>query len=220
MQMLNNDDLEDTKSSLRAIFVSCVLLVLAIVIAYFFLHISSLSLVTIKMIDIPVPPGKNHTQGRALDHRELSPSQGASAYVGKEAKITIHREEVLTELHKNEEIVEVVEEEPQEIYLTGPGLDATKGTIQGPSGKETYYNLDMTSVISKMREKGFDSETYPYWIRGDGVKMLGNYVMVAANLNTRPKGTILETSLGAGIVCDTGVFAETDATQIDIATNW
>lgn len=220
MQMLNNDDLEDTKSSLRAIFVSCVLLVLAIVIAYFFLHISSLSLVTIKMIDIPVPPGKSHTQGRALDHRDLSPSQGASAYEGKEAKITIHREEVLTELHKNEEIVEVVEEEPQEIYIPGPGLTATKGVIQGPSGKETYYNLDMTAVISTMRAKGFDSETYPYWIRGDGVKMLGNYVMVAANLNTRSKGTILETSLGTGIVCDTGGFAETDAAQIDIATNW
>ena len=172
------------------------------------------------MIHNPVLPGKDRMQGRALNHRELSPGQGSSIFEGREAKITIHQEEVLTELYKNEEIVEVVKEENQVIYTAGSGLNASKGTIQGPSGKETYYNLDMTGVISTMRANGFDSETYPYWIRGDGVKMLGNYVMVAANINTRPKGTILETSLGTGIVCDTGGFAETDATQIDIATNW
>lgn len=43
-----------------------------------------------------------------------------------------------------------------------------------------------------------------YWIRKDGVKMLGNYVIVAANLKTFPKGSIVETSLGKGLVCDTG----------------
>ena len=44
--------------------------------------------------------------------------------------------------------------------------------------------------------------------------------MVAANLDLRPKGTILDTSLGKGIVCDTGSFAKTNKTQIDIAVTW
>ena len=75
----------------------------------------------------------------------------------------------------------------------------------------------MSGVISIMRSIGNND---PYWIREDGVKMLGNYVMIAANLNIRPRGSLVETSLGTGIVCDTGGFAEKDQTQIDIAVNW
>jgi hypothetical protein len=59
-----------------------------------------------------------------------------------------------------------------------------------------------------------------YWVREDGVKMLGPYVMVAANLNTRPRGTVVETSLGLGIVCDTGDFAKKNPMALDIATDW
>ena len=50
--------------------------------------------------------------------------------------------------------------------------------------------------------------------------MFGNYVMVAANLNLRPRGSLVQTSLGMGIVCDTGTFARRNPTQIDIATSW
>ena len=50
--------------------------------------------------------------------------------------------------------------------------------------------------------------------------MLGNYIMIAANLQLRPRGTIVDTSLGKGIVCDTGGFAKNNPTQIDIAVNW
>jgi 3D (Asp-Asp-Asp) domain-containing protein len=71
-----------------------------------------------------------------------------------------------------------------------------------------------------MRSLGYSAEEYPYWVRSDGCKMLGNYIMVAANLSIRPKGTIVQTSLGAGIVCDTGGFASSNAYQLDIATNW
>ena len=59
-----------------------------------------------------------------------------------------------------------------------------------------------------------------YWVRDDGVKMLGKYVMIAANLNIRPRGSLVPTSLGMGIVCDTGGFASKNPTQIDIATSW
>lgn len=103
---------------------------------------------------------------------------------------------------------------------TGDKLSKSKGTIVGPSGKETYYNLNMTSIVSAMRKAGYSEEEYPYWIREDGVKMLGGYVMVAANYEIRPKGTIIESSLGYAIVCDTGGFAKRNPTQIDVAVNW
>ena len=99
----------------------------------------------------------------------------------------------------------------------GPVLTASAGTITGPSGKETYYNLNMSGVVSIMRSLGNTDE---YWVRDDGVKMLGDYVMVAANLDVHPRGSLVETSLGMGIVCDTGSFASGNATQLDIAVSW
>ena len=99
----------------------------------------------------------------------------------------------------------------------GPVLSKSRGTITGPSGKETYYNLNMSGVVRIMRRMGNTDE---YWVRDDGVKMLGDYVMVAANLNIRPRGSLIETSLGTGIVCDTGGFASRNPTQLDIAVTW
>lgn len=105
--------------------------------------------------------------------------------------------------------------EPQEYHLT-----KSAGVFSGPSGKETYYNLDMSGVISIMRSMGYSEDDYPYWVRDDGCKMFGDYIMIAANLSIRPKGTLVETSLGTGIVCDTGGFAYSNPTQIDIAVTW
>lgn len=99
----------------------------------------------------------------------------------------------------------------------GSVLTPSAGVNYGPSGKETYYNLDMSGVVSIMRGMGNNDN---YWVRGDGAKMLGDYVMVAANLNVHPRGSLVETSLGTGIVCDTGSFAYGNATQLDIATSW
>lgn len=96
-------------------------------------------------------------------------------------------------------------------------LTRQKGIFDGPSGKETYYNLPMGRVVKYMEDLGYD---YRYWVRGDGVKMYGDYVMVAADLSIRPKGTLVQTSLGMGIICDTGAFVETNSCQLDIATNW
>lgn len=100
-------------------------------------------------------------------------------------------------------------------------LTAIKGVNYNINGnKETWYNLNMHGVICIMRRMGFSEEEYPYWVRDDGVKMLGNYVMVAANLDTYPRGSTVHTSLGKGLVCDTGEFALTNPTQFDIAVNW
>ena len=75
----------------------------------------------------------------------------------------------------------------------------------------------MEGVIELMQEEGIYLE---YWIRKDGVKMYGDYIMCAANLKLRPRGTILETSLGTAIVCDTGGFVDENPYQVDIAVTW
>ena len=137
------------------------------------------------------------------------------------------KEEVTTEAPENNvasesPCVEGFEEyiEPEEPVWTGPKLTAEMGVNYGPSGKETYYNLPMGGCIQIMRDLGYSAEEYPYWIREDGAKMLGDYVMCAAELGSRPKGTILETSLGKAIVVDTGYFAYSNPTQVDICTIW
>ena len=102
----------------------------------------------------------------------------------------------------------------------GSVLTQSSGINYGPSGLETYYNLPMDGVVSIMRNAGFSEEEYPYWESPEGYKMLGNYIMVAADLSIRPRGTTIETSLGMGLVCDTGSFIYTNPEQLDIAVNW
>lgn len=99
----------------------------------------------------------------------------------------------------------------------GAKLTRQAGTVQGPSGKETYYNLNMSGVVSRLHRLGYQGD---YWVRDDGVKMFGSYILVAASFDIRPIGTILPTSLGMGIVADTGGFARHNKYQLDIATNW
>ncbi len=99
----------------------------------------------------------------------------------------------------------------------GSVLTRAAGVNQGPSGYETYYNLNMNGVVKIMRGMGNNDK---YWVRSDGVKMLGNYVMVGADFNKHPRGSIVNTSLGQGIVVDTGCFAYGNKNQYDIATAW
>lgn len=130
------------------------------------------------------------------------------------------------EAEEKEKLAKKLEEEKKkkveiiETSYSGSKLTKSKGTIQGPSGKETYYNLNMSGVVSIMRRKGFSEAEYPYNVRADGVKCLGPYVMVAAHLGNRPRGSKVQTSLGTGLVCDTGGFAAGNPSQIDIATSW
>lgn len=110
--------------------------------------------------------------------------------------------------------------EPAQTYSyqnNGSCLTPSGGVYYGPTGKETYYNLDMNGVVSNAQAQGIQGE---YWIREDGVKMYGDYVIVAANLDTHPRGSTVETSLGTGIVLDTGGFAASDPNQVDIAVDW
>ena len=100
---------------------------------------------------------------------------------------------------------------------SGAVLTRQAGVVMGPSGKETYYNLPMGGVISIMQGAGYN---YQYWEREDGVKMYGDYVLAACAFSIRPRGTIVETSLGTAICADTGTFAYSNPYQVDIAVNW
>lgn len=117
---------------------------------------------------------------------------------------------------EEDDVSEVVEDNLSYLWQ-GETLNRVNGLVEGPNGKETYYNLPMEGVIEIMNSLGFN---YEYWVREDGVKMFGEYVMCAANLEIRPRGTILQTTLGAAIVCDTGTFAAKEPLQIDIAVDW
>ena len=84
--------------------------------------------------------------------------------------------------------------------------------------RESYYNLDMSGVVAKMHQLGFKGE---YSVRSDGAKLFDGKVMIAADLSVYPRGTILYTSLGKSIVCDTGEFVhQYGSSAFDIATNW
>lgn len=82
---------------------------------------------------------------------------------------------------------------------------------------ETYYNLPMDGVVAIARAHGIGGE---YWVREDGAKMLGDYIMLATNNDVYPIGTLVPCSLGMGISLDTGTFAASNPYQIDIAVDW
>lgn len=94
-------------------------------------------------------------------------------------------------------------------------LTARLGTVQYNGHRETYYNLKMNRICNKAVEHDIPGW---YWIREDGCKCWGNYIICAADFNKHPYGTLVETSLGTGIVLDTGSFK--DRSTIDIATTW
>ena len=123
-------------------------------------------------------------------------------------------EETAAEETAAEETETAVEEAEEGYSWDGPVLTKIGGVNQGPTGKETYYNLNMGEVVNIMRNMGNTDE---YWVREDGVKMLGDYVMVAADLEEHPRGSIVDSSLGEAIVVDTG-YLEKD--QLDIAVTW
>lgn len=107
-----------------------------------------------------------------------------------------------------------------------------RGTVTGPSGKETFYNLDLANCVHTLdlhcKGRGNLSDTAHYFVRSDGVECYGDedpkkgaaYVLVASNNSLRPKGTIVMTSLGPGIVADACAAANSNPRQLDIAVTW
>lgn len=150
---------------------------------------------------------------------------GSSGHIKEstiEATTEATTEEVTTEEVTTEATIEYVEEQTTEVTYTyeGTKLSTVIGRNHFNGHDETFYNLDMSLVVKYMRNAGFSEDEYPYWVREDGCKMLGDYIIIASNLERYPKGTLRETSLGMGIVCDTGTFANTKPEDVDIATTW
>lgn len=99
-------------------------------------------------------------------------------------------------------------------------LTASKGAqvfvdSDGVAHRETYYDLPMNVVIGACGKGG------KYTVRSDGAKIdQDGYVLIAANLQSYPRCSVVETSLGPGKVYDTGGFAVRHPYGFDLATDW
>jgi len=106
----------------------------------------------------------------------------------------------------------------QSSSYNGQVLSASAGRVASPAGgTESYYNLPENVVVANANAQGIKGD---YWVRGDGVKMFGDYVIVAANRSLYPYGSTMNTSLGTGISLDSGTFIYSNPNQLDIAVNW
>lgn len=93
-----------------------------------------------------------------------------------------------------------------------------KGGINSFEGhQESWYNLKMTKVVQRAQANGI---TGVYWENSDGLKMYGSYIIVAANYDIYPYGSLVNTSRGIGVVLDTGEFIKKNPTMIDLAVAW
>ena len=133
----------------------------------------------------------------------------------KDTKITIikPKEEESSEEESQEEVAVMA-------AASGPSSDPltrSKGVNYYGDQKETWYNMDMSNIVRYAASNGIPGE---YWVRDDGCKMLGDYIILACNRDIYPYGTLVETSLGTGISLDTGGFASHNPYQVDIAVNW
>lgn len=123
------------------------------------------------------------------------------------------------------EIASVTTKEPKkQVEVIGAkstgGLTKAMGVKQftdsnGVTHRETYYDLPMSVVMGNCGAGGY------YSVREDGVKVdRDGYVIIAANLGNYPRCSVVETSVGAGKVYDTGGFASVHPHGFDIATDW
>ena len=98
--------------------------------------------------------------------------------------------------------------------LTAVVLTAALGRITYGNHVETWYDLPMNKVIQRSQDAGIPCE---YWVDDRGVKMFGQWVIVAAH-PSKTRYTTVQTSLGEGIILD---FHTTPDTKLyDIATSW
>ena len=120
----------------------------------------------------------------------------------------------------------VVQEAKEQVEIiggkpSGNPLTKSKGVnmfvdSSGVTHRETYYDLVMTTV---MRNCGAGGN---YSVRAaDGAKVdKDGYVIIAAHLGNYPRCSVVETSMGAGKVYDTGGFTSVHPHGFDLATDW
>lgn len=93
-------------------------------------------------------------------------------------------------------------------------LTASIGRITYGNHVETWYDLPMNKVIQRSQDAGIPCE---YWIDERGVKMFGEWVIVASHPSV-PRYSLVETSLGTGIILDR--HSVDNVNLYDIATVW
>ncbi len=98
--------------------------------------------------------------------------------------------------------------------LTALILTAALGRITYNGHTETWYNLPMNRCVQRAQNMGIPAK---YWVRDDGVKMFGQWVIVAAH-KSKTRYTFVDTSLGEGIILDYHTCS--DKKLYDIATDW
>ena len=155
---------------------------------------------------------------------QIIPTETVPESIPETEETTAPQEEIIEET-VDEPVYEAVEEitkaveEPVEEIPKAAVLNRRDGVNYFNGQKETYYNLKMGGVIRLLDEMGI--EHGEYWTRDDGVKMLGDYIMLATDTRRWPKGTILETSLGTGLVVDHCSGSESySGLWIDVAVTW
>ena len=153
------------------------------------------------------------------DEIEDSTEQSDTSEESQDIVVVESHEAIITPAEDTPESMETGIVIPFENVAGPEHITKQSGTFAGPSGKETYYNLNMSGCVSIMRNLGYSEDEYPVWTRDDGVKMFGYYVMVAANTYAYPKGTVIETSMGTAMVVDHCVRAESEQ-LLDIAVTW
>ena len=124
---------------------------------------------------------------------------------------------------------------------SGVRLTAPMGHIDGPEAYETWYDLEMSTVVKNM-EKYYGYTNVTSRIRNDGVKVISgtapdgttfkDLVMVAADVRhisnpngTYERGQIVDTTLGKGMVVDACGEAiskrkNNKGNHFDLATAW
>lgn len=95
-------------------------------------------------------------------------------------------------------------------------LTARAGKINNPETgfTESWYDLPMSKVVQQAKDAGIPCEL---WIREDGVKMFGPWVICASH-PSKTRFSRIQTSLGEGIILDRHTC--NDPELIDIATDW
>ena len=93
-------------------------------------------------------------------------------------------------------------------------LTASLGRVTYNGHTETWYDLPMQNVIQRAQDIGIPAES---WIREDGVKMFGPWVIVASH-PSKTRYSLVQTSLGEGIILDRHEMPDTEL--YDIATDW
>lgn len=157
-----------------------------------------------------------------LEQAKMEPLKPKDETSFKKGNLSSDGAAIVLTVKRGKEPIKQPEEPPKPKpieFIPRPGaLTPSKGAhvfvdSQGVAHRETYYDLPMNRVITSCGGT--------YSVRSDGAKIdQDGYILVAANLTSYPRCSVVETSMGPGKVYDTGGFALRHPYGFDLATDW